>query len=149
MGTTNTITKLEQKLNGEHKLSTRDHKRLIAKHKEGIAIIQQMPKGLADMDWYVFRKLDVNKWYLETWGMDEKNADKLIKKLKGMGVIALPSKHHTFTNTWEYKGYLLLDGAEVVVKVDGGSKPQNCTIEEIRETKEVITYKAHCPDFTN
>ncbi len=143
------MTKLEQKLAEEYKLSLREHKRIVAKRKEGKDIISQMPEGLADIDWYTFRKLDTNKWYLETMAVSEEEANKLIKELKTMGIIALPSKHQEWDNRWQYTGYLVMDGIEVVVKIDGGSKPPNCTIEEVREVKEVVTYKAICPDFSN
>ena len=106
-----------------------------------------MPEGLADINWYVFRKLEPNKWYLETWVMSEEDADKLIENLKTMGVIALPSKHSSLTNTWEYTGYLIIDELEITIRIDGGSKPPNCRIEETKEFKEVITYKSICDDI--
>ena len=34
----------------------------------------------------------------------------------------------------------------LVIKVDGGSMPPNCRIEETKELKEIITYKAICPE---
>ena len=117
------MNKLEQKLNEEYKLSLKEHKRIVAKRKEGKAIIEQMPDGLANLDWYCFKKLAPNKWYLETMMVSEEAANKLIGELKAMGIIALPSKHLEWNNKWQYTGYLVMDGIEVVVKIDGGSKP--------------------------
>ena len=149
MSTTKTITKLEQMLTGEYKQSLKEHKLVVAKRKEGKDIISQMPEGLANIDWYTFRKSGPNKWYLETMMVSEEDANKLIDNLKAMGIIALPSKHLEWNNRWQYTGYLIMDGIEVTVKIDGGSKPPNCRIEETREVREVVTYKAICPDFTN
>ena len=143
------MTKLEQMLTGEYRVSLKAHKRVVAKRKEGKGIIDQMPKGLANIDWYTFKKLAPNKWYLETMMVSEEEANKLIDNLKIMGIIALPSKHLVWSNRWQYTGYLIMNGIEVVVKIDGGSKPSNCRIEEIRKVEEVVTYKAICPDFTN
>ncbi len=149
MGTTNTITKLEQNLKDEYKLSLKDHKKIVAKYKQGKELIKQMPEELANMDWYFFRKLDSTKWYLETTVLSEEEANQVMDNLRPMGVIALPSNHNEWNDRWQYTGYLILDGLELVIKIDGGSKPPDCRIEEIRKMEEVITYKAHCPDFTN
>lgn len=149
MTTTKPITKLEQSLNDEYNLSLENHKRIVAKRKEGKELIRQMPPELADIDWYFFTKMDTNKWYLETTVLSKQEADKLMDNLRPMGILALPSKHLDWNNRWQYTGYLILGDVEITIKIDGGSKPPNCWIEELREMKEVITYKAHCPDFTS
>jgi len=146
MTTTKTITKLEEKLNGEYAESLKRHKLMVTKHKEGKELIQHLPQGFADMRWYSFQKLEDNKWYLETWGMPEVEADEFIKEIKLLGIHGLKSTYRSFNNSWEYRGSFGINGVELVIKVDGGSKPQNCRIEEHKELKEVITYKAICEE---
>jgi len=146
MTTTKTITKLEEKLNGEYAESLKSHKLMVAKRKEGKKIIKQLPEGFADMRWYAFQKLEDNKWYLETWGMEEKEADEFIKKIKVMGIYGLKSSYRAYNNSWQYTGSFAVDGIEIVIKIDGGSKPPNCRVEEHKEFKEVITYKAICEE---
>jgi len=146
MTTTKTITTLEEKLNQEYIESLKRHKLIVAKRKEGKELIRHLPEGFADMRWYSFQKLEDNKWYLETWGMKAEEADEFIKQLKIMGIYGVKSKYRSFDNSWQYTGSFGINGVELVVKIDGGSKPQNCRIEETREMKEVITYKAICED---
>ena len=146
MTTTKTITKLDEKLNKEYTESLERHKRMVVKRKEGKEIIKQLPEGFADMRWYAFSKLEDGKWYLETWGIEEKEADEFIKQLKLMGIYGLKSIYRAYNNDWQYTGSFAVDGVEIVIKIDGGSKPPNCRIEETKEMKEVITYKAICEE---
>jgi len=140
------ITKLDQKLNEEYADSLKRHKLMVAKRKEGKEIIKHLPEGFADMRWYSFQKLEDKQWCLETWGMNEKEADEFILKLKLLGIYGLKSTYRSFNNSWVYKGVFGINGVELVIKIDGGSKPQNCRIEETKEVKEVITYKAICEE---
>ncbi len=146
MTTTKTTTALEQKLKEEYADSLKSHKLIVAKRKEGKEIIKHLPEGFADMRWYAFRKLEEGKWYLETWGMEKEEADEFIKELTLLGIYGLKSTYRRFNNSWEYRGSFGVNGVELVGKIDGGSKPQNCRIEENREMKEVITYKAICEE---
>ena len=115
--TTKTITKLEEKLNDEYAESLKCHKLMVAKRKEGKELIKYLPEGFANMRWYSFQKLEDNKWYLETWGMPEEEANEFIKKLKVMGVQGIISKHIAFSNSWQYTGSFMVGDIEIVIKV--------------------------------
>ncbi len=139
-------TKLGILYRGKYTEAVKTHKTLVAEHKKGEDLIKQMPRELLDINWYDFRQLEPGKWYLETWGMPGAEGDDFIKELKMMGVHGIKSTYRAFANSWEYKGLFAVDGVEIVVKIDGGSKPPNCRIEETREMTEVITYKAICEE---
>lgn len=141
-----TVTKLEQKLDKVYAESLKRHKLIVAARKEAKPIIEQMPDKLANRDWWQFKKLDEDKWHLETFGLSEQEADELIKELKIVGVYGIKSTYKRYSNAWAYKGSITLGGIEVEIEVDGGSTPPNCRIEETREMKEVITYKAICEE---
>jgi len=100
---------------------------------------------LLEIDWYKFEKQEENEWYLETYGLGEKEADKLILQLKLEGIYGLKSTFRR-TNTWYYTGSLRIGDDVFTIMVDGGSTPPACRIEETNEFKEVITYKAICEE---
>lgn len=108
-------------------------------------IIPLMPEAILNQQWYVFRQTEANKWYMETWCLEEEEADTFIKQLKLAGVYGFHSKFKD-SNRWHYTGSFAIDGHEFTVKVDGGSQPPHCRIVETREMKEVVTYKAICEE---
>ena len=108
-------------------------------------IIPLMPEAILNQQWYAFYQTEVNKWYMETWGLEEEKADTFIKQLKLAGVYGFHSKFAA-SKRWHYTGSFAIDSHEFTVKVDGGSKPPLCRIEETKEWKEVISYKAICEE---
>jgi len=104
-----------------------------------------LPEVITGHDWYFFRQDEPGKWYMETWCLDEEKADTFIKELKIVGVYGFHSKFIN-SNCWHYTGSFVIGDNEFTVKVDGGSKPPLCRIEETKEWKEVISYKAICDE---
>ena len=144
---TKPITKLEERLNSDHASKLKDYRDILARRKEAIPIIKQMPPELANIDWWTFLKLDENKWFLDTWCLGNvKEADSIIKQLKIIGIHGLKSAYRNFNNSWTYHGSNQIGAITIDIRVDGGSKPQNCRIEEHKEMKEVITFKAICEE---
>ena len=146
MTTAKTVTKLEERLNSDHASKLKDYREILTRRKEAIPIIELMPTELANMDWWLFRKQDGGDWFLDSWYLDEKVADAMIKQLKIIGMQGLKSAYRNFNNTWTYRGSIQIGDITVSVRIDGGSKPPNCRIEETREWKEVSTYKAICEE---
>jgi len=140
---TNTLIRKMDKAVAE---AYKTHKEAIATRKEGTAIAEQLPGFITSIDWYSLRKLNEKKWYLETWCLDAKIGDDLIRQLKIWGAVGMKSKYHPLTNAWEFKCSAMVEDIELTIKIDGGSKPPNCRIEESKEMKEVITYKAICEE---
>jgi len=103
-----------------------------------------LPGLLLEQRWYTFHQLGVNKWYMETWDINASDADKIIEQLKIAGVHSIKARFKPWSQSWEYAGYFMAGNDEITIKIDGGNKPPNCRIEETREVKEVITYKAIC-----
>ncbi len=144
--TTKAITKLEERLNSDHSDKLKEYREILARRKEALPIIKQMPSELANMDWWLFRKLEDDKWYLDSWYVSVEKGDAMIKQLKLIGIHGLKSTYRTSINRWEYKGSLKVGDTIVDIRIDGGSKPPNCRIEETKEWKEVTTYKAICDE---
>ncbi len=145
--TTKTVTALEELLNSDHASKLKDYRGILARRKEAIPIIRQMPPALANIAWFTFLKLSDHTWFLDTWVLsDTKEADAIIKELKIIGIHGLKSAYRNFSNSWTYNGSIQIGAITINIRVDGGSKPPNCRIEETLEMKEVITYKAICED---
>ena len=100
---------------------------------------------LLEVNWYRFEKQEKNEWYLETYGLEEEEADKLIHQLKIDGIYGLKSTFRR-SNSWYYKGSFRVGDDVFTIMIDGGSKPPACRIEETKEFKAVITYKAVCEE---
>ena len=120
----------------------KEARRFRIKSKE---IISQLPDFITEHRWYSFKE-DGDGFYLETYVLDEPEADDIIKKLKLSGIFGLKPTFKTSSGGWYYKGSLMIGEFEVTIMVDGGSSPPNCRIEETKETREVTTYKAICPE---
>ena len=105
-----------------------------------------LPDIILEQSWYLFRETETKKWYMETWFLKEDEADALIKQLKIAGVYGIKAKFNSYNKGWTYTGNFIVGEDEIEVKVDGGSKPPQCRIEEIKEFKEVTTYKAICDE---
>jgi len=114
--------------------------------KKAKQMISLLPSILLEQEWYTFYQEETNKWYMETWRMDASDADEVVKQLKIAGVCNIKARFRHFDQSWEYTGSFMAGNDEIVVKIDGGNKPLNCRIEETREVKEVITYKAICEE---
>ena len=140
------MTKLEEKA----KADLEGAKRYLERAKENLVIASELssllPHEILNIDWYIIRKNDTDKYYLETGILDNKIADKYIKILKLVGVQQITSRFKSYQNKWYYKGIMAVNGKEVEIMIDGGSKPPACRIEEQKEWKEVITYKAICKE---
>ena len=145
---TKPITKLEERLNSDHASKLKDYREIMARRKEAVPIIKQMPPDLANMEWWLFKKQEGedNVWFLDSWYLGEEEADAIIDQLKLMGIHGLKSTYRNSINRWEYKGSIKVGDTIINIRVDGGSKPPNCRIEETRDMKEVITYKAICEE---
>ena len=139
-------TKLEERLNSDHASKLKEYRTILARRKEALPIIKQMPAELANMDWWLFRKQGDGVWFLDSWFLGEKEADAMIHQLKLLGIHGLKSTYRNNINKWEYRGSIRIENTIIKIRVDGGSKPPNCRIEETREMKEVITYKAICEE---
>ena len=140
-----TISALENYINRERREAIEVNKESLLAYREAKEVVKQMPDSLPDMNLYLFKKLEDKMWYLETWDLSDEVADELIEQLKVMGIYGIHSKFKGGTS-WEYKGSFMAGDIEIVIKVDGGSKPPNCRIEETREWKEIITTKAICEE---
>lgn len=105
-----------------------------------------LPKSVLNQNWYVFRRDGNHQWYMETWGMKPGEADALVTQLKILGVCSIKSHFNQYNQSWCYEGSFLSGEDTMTVRVDGGSKPSACRVEEIKEVKEVITYKAICEE---
>lgn len=125
----------------------KDYNKRLATRKEGTEIAKQLPGFITSIGWYAFRKEAKGEWYLETWSTSDEEGDKLIRQLKIWGMQKLKSKFAGgLSNRWQFEGVIMVGDIELTIRIDGGSKPPNCTIEEIKEFKEVITYKAICEE---
>ena len=140
------VNKLEVMLNEKVERYVRYLEEALIKRKESKEIINLLPKELWKWDWYCLEKRAENKWYLETIVLEREKADNLILELKLMGICGLKSQYKHFNNSWAYSGSMMLGDIEVEIKVDGGSLPPRCRIEEVSELKSVISYKAICEE---
>ena len=124
-------------------------KRQLVNAVEGLEWAKELSSILAEylleVDWYRFEKQEKNEWYLETHGLEEREADKLIHQLKIDGIYGLKSTFRR-SNSWYYKGSFRVGDDVFTIMIDGGSKPPACRIEETKEFKAVITYKAVCEE---
>jgi len=137
---------LIEKLNKDVAIAHKQHKDALQIRVEGTKIVNELPDFITSIDWYVFRKQYKNEWYLETFIVGEETGDELVKLLKLWGVFRMKPHYKAFNNTWCFECSAMIGDIELTIKIDGGSKPPNCTIEETKEMKEVITYKAICPE---
>ena len=113
---------------------------------EVVELSKQLPDFITSIDWYICTKREEKKWYLETLIVAEDEGDTLVRELKIWGAYGMKSHYKAFNNSWYFDCSAMVGDTEIIIKVDGGSKPPNCTIEEIKEVKEVITYKAVCAE---
>lgn len=113
---------------------------------EGWPLANKLPEFLTATRWWVFTKTDENKWYMETNVIDATEGDELVRQLRLWGVYGLKSDFKTYSNAWTYRCTAMIGDIELSIKVDGGSKPANCRIEETVEMREVTVYKAICPE---
>ena len=104
-----------------------------------------LPEYLLEVDWYQLKRREENEYYMETYCLMEKEADKLIHQLKLDGIYGLKSTFRR-NNSWSYTGSFRVGDDVFTIMIDGGSKPPACRIEETKEFKEVITYKAICEE---
>ena len=136
---------LLEKAEGDYRKAQEELERALLIYQQTKEIIPLMPEEILSQRWYAFRQTEPDKWYLETWCLEETEADMFIKQLKLAGVYGFHSKFAT-SNRWHYTGSFAIDSHEFTIKVDGGSKPPLCRIEETKEWKEVISYKAICEE---
>ena len=137
---------LIQKLNKDVAVAHKAHKEAIQRRIEGTGLVNQLPDFITSIGWWAFQKREDDKWYLETNLIDDDKGDELVRQLKLWGVFGMKSHYQSFNNKWYFDCSVMIGNIELTIKVDGGSMPPNCRIEEIKEMKEVITYKAICPE---
>lgn len=142
MAETNRIV---EKINRDYQSALKVYKVARDFRRAGTEVATQLPDFLTSINWYTFRQDGENQFYLETWVLEEDEGDILRNGLKHFGAYGMTPKFNS-TNHWCYSCTIMVGENEVKIVVDGGSKPPECRIEEFRETREVITYKAICPE---
>ncbi len=139
---TNSLT---EKLERDYKEALKAYRKAQTLRKAGYIFAKQLPDVLTELGWYAFSHNNDDTYYLETWVMEATKADEVINKLRLLGVYGMKPKYKG-GNTWSYTCAMMIEGKELTIMIDGGSKPPQCRIEETREMTEVITYKAICPE---
>lgn len=136
--------KKECQLVRKYKGEIESSERHIKAAKENLVFIEQLPDFIKEIDeWYYLYKYS-NKWSLETYGLDKEKATKILNAFKLNGLMNVKSRFENYNGRWKYTGEIMINDNLLEVVIDGGEKPASCRVEEIRETKEVITYKAYC-----
>ena len=138
-----TVTQLEEKLDRDYQSHLTRHSKILKEYQEAKLLLQQLPKYLTDKKWYQFIKVDEKTWYLETLGLSKEEAIEFKESLPYYWV----PKYRSFNNSWQYKATVKRGDITIRIVVDGGDKPANCRVIEIKEVKEVITYKSICEDI--
>lgn len=136
---------LLEKVECDYKNAQEELKRTVLVCRQAKKLIPLIPEVILRQPYYIFRQTEPGKWYLETLCLDEEKANALVKQLKLAGVYGFRSKF-AGSKRWHYTGSFMAGNDEIVVMVDGGSKPPLCRIEETKEWKEIITYKAICEE---
>ncbi len=127
----------------------KSYKESKASREEGRVLATQLPEFITTIHCWVFRKRGEKEWYLETGFLDAGKADNLVRELKIWGAHRMKSHYSRFgtnSHNWSFDCCVLVGDVEIVIKVDGGSQPLNCTIREVKEMKEVVTYEAICEE---
>lgn len=140
------LTLLESKADKDWRAAVQSLKEATAKRKLAKEIAPLLPPAVANTSFWQFSKEGINKYYLETWMLPTDKADALVKELKIAGVQGFKATHKQFTDAWCYTGEIAVDAIIITIKVDGGSQPPSCRVEETREVREVTVYKAYCEE---